>query len=110
MSNLRITVWWRFVDLRRVTAFAVLTLGVFTLLACAHHQERDLAEQLLAEGRWDEAVVAYRKALKHDPFNTTLQQHFNQAKTRAAEEHYSAGREHASANRISNALQELRSP
>jgi general secretion pathway protein D len=85
-----------------------LFIGILTLLGCAHHHERDVAEHLMAQGQWDEAVVAYRQALKRDPFNKTLQQQFEAAKTRAAEEHYRAGRDHASANRIPDALDEYK--
>jgi general secretion pathway protein D len=81
---------------------------LLVMTSCAHRSDSAVAEQLVAAGRWDEAVAAYRQAVKKDPLNQSLLQQFDQAKARAAEAHYSAGREHASASRLPDALQEFK--
>ncbi len=64
-------------------------------------------DQFVAEGRWDEAVAAYRKAIKEDPFNDDLRAQLKDAKLRAAEQHYRAGKAAIKDGRVMQALQEF---
>ena len=50
------------------------------------------AEQLAKAGNWDGAVAAYREAQKKEPFDPAIQTALEQAKGRAAEQHYAEGR------------------
>lgn len=84
------------------TLVAVVSLGGCTM------PEVRTAEKLAAEGNWDGAVAAYRAALKKDPIDLTLQDRLNQAKARAAEQHYAQGRKHLKANQIMEALNEFK--
>ncbi|MES4785376.1 MAG: hypothetical protein C4294_05630, partial [Nitrospiraceae bacterium] len=78
---------------------ALLSVG------CSSLPELDLGDKLAAQGQWDEAVAAYRQAVRKDPFNKALQQRLEQAKGRAAEQHYAEGRRHLADNHIPEALQ-----
>ncbi|MCH6558673.1 MAG: tetratricopeptide repeat protein, partial [Nitrospirae bacterium] len=66
------------------------------------------AEQLAAQGNWDGAVVAYRAALKKDPFDQTIQEHLKQAKRRAAESHSARGRQFMKDDHLTEALYEFK--
>jgi general secretion pathway protein D len=61
-------------------------------------------DQLAAKGDWDGAVAAYREAKRKEPFNETVQQRLEQAKTKAAEQHYAQGRQHLKENRLTEAV------
>ena len=79
----------------------------FALLVACTLQELKLGEELEQKGDWDGAVAAYREALKKEPFNKELSTKYKHAKTRAAEQHYSQGREWLSKHKIAEALQEF---
>ncbi len=88
--------------------FLLSTLTVvFSLGACTMPEVRT-AEKLAAEGNWDGAVAAYRAAMKKDPMDRALQDRLNQAKARAAEQHYAQGRKHLKANQIMESLNEFK--
>ena len=81
-------------DLVSKTA-SVFVFGSFTLLAgCAYFESTDVkrGDQHLAAGKWEEATIAYRQALKEAPFDTSLQEKFNLAKERAAAQYQEQGR------------------
>ena len=87
-----------------------LRIGMFlfsTLLVACTLQEVDLGKELEDKGNWDGAVAAYRDAFRKDPFNKELEKKLRYAKTRAAEQHFSQGREWLKKRQIANALQEL---
>ncbi|MEE8606921.1 MAG: tetratricopeptide repeat protein, partial [Nitrospiraceae bacterium] len=66
------------------------------------------AEQLAAQGNWDGAVVAYRAALKKDPFDQSIQEHLKQAQRRAADSHAARARQLLKDDRLAEALQEFK--
>jgi general secretion pathway protein D len=66
------------------------------------------AEKYAAEGNWDGAVAAYRAAVKKDPMDRALNDRLNQAKSRAAEQHYAQGRKYLKASQIMEALNEFK--
>ncbi|BCA54077.1 putative General secretion pathway protein D [Nitrospira sp. KM1] len=51
-----------------------------------------MGDQHLAAGKWEEAVLAYRQALKDDPFNPSLQDKYAMARERAAAQYEDRGR------------------
>ena len=62
-------------------------IGTMALLAgCAYFNSPDIkrGDQHLAAGNWEEASLAYKQALKTDPFNPTLQSKYTMARERAA--------------------------
>lgn len=65
------------------------------------------AEGFVEQGNWDGAVSAYREALRKDPFNDELQKKLDEAKERAAQEHYVKGKQWLKASKIPEALQDF---
>ena len=69
-------------------------IGAMAFLAgCAYFNSPDIkrGDQHLAAGNWEEASLAYKQALKDDPFSPTLQSKYTMARERAAasyEEHW----------------------
>src|SRR5438094_2667636 len=71
------------------------TLVVFGLLAgCFSFYVPDttLADRLMQDGYWEEAMAAYQDALKEDAFNPAIQAKFNAAKGRVAAKYQERGR------------------
>src|SRR5947208_1408835 len=71
------------------------TLVGFGLLAgCFSFYVPDttLADRLMEDGYWEEAMAAYQDALKEDAFNPTIQAKFNAAKGRVAAKYQEQGR------------------
>ncbi|MGH7474452.1 MAG: hypothetical protein ACREJW_10955, partial [Candidatus Methylomirabilales bacterium] len=66
------------------------------------------AEQLAKAGNWDGAVEAYRQAAKKEPFDPAIQTALEQAKGRAAEQHYAEGRRFLKENHLAEALYEFK--
>jgi general secretion pathway protein D len=62
----------------------------------------------LAEERWEEAVFAYKEALKEDPFNLPLQSKYVLARERAAAMHADRGRMLLKEKQLDLALEEFK--
>ena len=64
------------------------------LAGCAYFSSADIkrGDQHLAAGNWEEASLAYKQALKEDPFNPTLQGKYTMARERAAASYEERGR------------------
>jgi len=64
------------------------------LYGCAYFSSPDikLGDQQLAAGNWAEASLAYKQALKEDPFNPTLQNKYTMAREREAAAYEERGR------------------
>lgn len=64
------------------------------LAGCAYFNSPDVkrGDQQLAAGNWEEASLAYKQALKDDPFNPTLQGKYTMARERAAASYEERGR------------------
>ena len=64
------------------------------LAGCAYFDSPDIkrGDQHLAAGNWEEASLAYKQALKDDPFNPTLQSKYTMARERAAASYEERGR------------------
>jgi len=59
---------------------SVLLAGCFSFYV----PDTTLADRLMQEGNWEEAMAAYQDALKDDPFNPAIQAKLNAAKGRVA--------------------------
>lgn len=81
---------------------------LLTLLASCASPILRRAEQLAVEGEWDNAVTAYREALRIDPFDEALKDKLESAKQHAAVTHYSNGRHALEERRIVDALTEFK--
>src|SRR5207247_1162373 len=94
----------------RAVSFAFLSslmVAIVLIGACTLPEVRR-AEKLAKAGNWDEAVEAYRQAQKKAPFDPAIQTALEQAKARAAEQHYTAGRRFLKENRLAEALSEFK--
>jgi len=76
------------------------------LMSCTM-REVQLGEELEQKGDWDGAVAAYREAVRKEPFNKELEEKLKAAKIRAAEQHFSHGRQLLKEQQIAEALQEF---
>ncbi len=68
--------------------------AVLLLVGCAYFISPDVkrGDQQLAAGNWEEASLAYKQALKDDPFNSTLLSKYTMARERAAAAYEERGR------------------
>ena len=80
----------RYRTIVRGASFTALVL----LAGCAYFSSPDIkrGDQHLAAGNWEEASLAYKQALKEDPFNPTLQGKYSMARERAAALYEERGR------------------
>ena len=81
--------------LTRATLAARLWVVTVALVAgCAYFDSSEIkrGDQHLAAGKWEEATIAYRQALKESPFDTSLQEKYNLARERAAAQYQERGR------------------
>ena len=65
-------------------------------------------DQHLAAGNWEEASVAYRQALKDDPFEPSLQNKYAIARERAAAMHEERGRQLLKERQLDQAADEFK--
>ena len=97
--------------LRRASRCSLLRAGLLVLCvllwSCATSDVRR-ADRLAEQGQWDEAVTAYREALKKSSFDPAIQMRFTQAKAQAAEHHFKAGQQALVETRLLDALRELK--
>ena len=89
-------------------AFLSGLIVAITLIGACTLAEVKRAQQLASTGDWDGAVAAYREAQKKDPFDTDIQTALEEAKGRAAEQHYAAGRQALKESRLAEALYEFK--
>ena len=82
-------------------ASVVLTTGCTSYRT---YREAEIASQL---GRWDDAVVAYLKALESDPSNLSIRTDLLRAKIRASQEHFKKGKDFRAAGVLDRSLIEL---
>ena len=63
---------------------APLFLSMFLFSGCLASQDAKRGDQHLAAGNWEEASLAYKEALKNDPFDPGLTSKYAMARERAA--------------------------
>jgi general secretion pathway protein D len=91
-------------------AFTVLFVCLSVLQSCAYFESNDIkrGDQHLAAGKWEEATVAYRQALKEAPFDMALQEKFNLARERAAAQYQERGRNALKDHHIDLAVEQFK--
>lgn len=97
-------------DLSVSRAFIVLFVCLSVLQSCAYFESNDIkrGDQHLAAGKWEEATVAYRQALKEAPFDVALQEKFNLARERAAAQYQERGRNALKDHHIDLAVEQFK--
>ncbi|WP_447961969.1 secretin N-terminal domain-containing protein [Nitrospira sp. Ecomares 2.1] len=91
----------------RIKPFCVLAMVFMMLLMSCTLRETQLGDELEQKGDFDGAVAAYRDALRKDPFNKEIEDKFQSVKIRAADQHFSRGRQMLKERKIGDALQEF---
>src|SRR5262250_82060 len=97
--------------LLRVSSARGLILGVVLLAGgCAYFGTSDVkrGDQFLAAGNWEEASLAYKQALKDDPFNPTLQSKYAMSRERAASVLEEKGRAYLKDRQLDLATQQFK--
>jgi len=88
-----------------------LMLGVLVLVVgCAYFGDSEVkrGDQFLAAGNWEEASLAYKQALKDDPFNPTLQSKYAMSRERAASVLEEKGRAYLKDRQLDLATQQFK--
>ncbi len=88
----------------------ILVLGFLGMSGCALFVSPDVkrGDQHLAAERWEEAILAYKQALKDDPFNPSLQGKYGLARERAAATYAERARTFLKEKQIDLALEEFK--
>ena len=88
----------------------IQVLGILGMSGCALLVSPDVkrGDQHLAAERWEEAVLAYKQALKDDPFDPSLQGKYGLARDRAAATYAERGRTFLKEKQIDLALDEFK--
>jgi general secretion pathway protein D len=88
----------------------IQVVGSFLLTGCAlfGSPEAKRGDQHLAAGKYEEAVLAYRQALKDDPFDQSLQGKYALARERAAATYEERGRAFLKDRQIDLAIEEFK--
>ena len=89
------------------TTLLIVLLAALTTSACSVSSLRQ-GYRLAQEGKWEEAVAAYRQAAKDDPYDAEIQRRLDEAKMRAADQHHAQGKQFLSENNILGALREFK--
>lgn len=84
-----------------------LLLAVIALSGCAASNVRQ-GDRFAQAGQWEEAVAAYRQAVKDDPYDQEIQRRLDAAKTETANLHYAQGKQLLAQNNITGALREFK--
>ncbi len=94
----------------RLLLSAVGMLCCIVTTACGTLTSPDIkrGDQHLAAGNWEEATVAYRQALKDDPFEPSLQNKYAIARERAAAMHEERGRQLLKDRQLEQAADEFK--
>src|SRR6476661_4739561 len=96
----------------RHTAFGMwFAIGIMVFLAgCAYFNSPDVkrGDQQLSAGNWEEASLAYKQALKDDPFNVTLLDKYTMARERAAASYEERGRAYLKEHQPDLALEQFK--
>lgn len=96
----------------RLTSSIKLSISaILVLLAgCAYFTSSDLkrGDQHLAAGQWEEASLAYRQALKDEPFNPGLQEKYAMARGRAAAQYVERGRGYLKEHQFDLAVEQFK--
>ncbi|MBA3965620.1 MAG: hypothetical protein H0X47_07580, partial [Nitrospirales bacterium] len=87
--------------------FCVLAMVFMMLLMSCTLRETQLGDELEQKGDLDGALAAYREAARKDPFSKEIEEKLKAVKARAADQHFSHGRQMLKERRMGEALQEF---
>lgn len=93
----------------RVHRWGVLILGLalLGLGGCGATSHHSRGEKFAAAENWDQAVLAFSKALAEDPGNTRYKVSLARARLKASQNHFERGKKYLAADQLEAALAEL---
>src|SRR5713101_3299897 len=91
---------------RRLHGTALLLL-LLALAACAAGSAYRTGDKEAAADNWDQAVLAYSKALAQDPGNTRYKVALARARLKASQSHFDRGKKYLAAGQLEAAMAEL---
>ena len=95
----------RFFHLWTYGASLLLCVAAVSCSSATPHLQ--LGEEMIQQENWDGAVAAYRESLRKDPFNEDIIKIYTEVKAKAAQAHYTKGREFLKIKRLPEAMQEF---
>ncbi|MBX3234615.1 MAG: hypothetical protein KF814_00565 [Nitrospiraceae bacterium] len=103
-------IYRRFRSQARVFGTCLISAGAILLASCGTLSSPDVkrGDQHLAAGSWEEAILAYKQALKDDPFDPSLQNKYAIARERAAAMHQERGRQLLKDHQLDAAAEEFK--
>ena len=93
---------------QHVTSISLLFLVTALLTSGCTSSTLQRADRLAQEGKWEEAVAAYRQVAKDRPFDTETQRRLVEARAQAADQHHAQGKQLLSENNVIGALREFK--
>ena len=99
-----------YLPLRRASITLFALASIMLIAGCAAFDSNDVkrGDQHLAAGKWEEATMAYRQALKEAPFDVSLLEKYNLARERAAALYQERGRAALKEHQIDLALEQFK--
>jgi general secretion pathway protein D len=97
-------------NILRIAISAVLVIAGLSGAGCALLTSSDArrGDQHLAAGNWEEASLAYKQALKDDPFDASLQSKYALARERAAAMYEERGRAFLKDHQVDLAIEQFK--
>src|SRR5690242_1621636 len=99
-----------YLPLRRASITLFAFASIMLIAGCAAFDSNDVkrGDQHLAAGKWEEASMAYRQALKEAPFDVSLMEKYNLARERAAALYQERGRAALKDHQIDLAVEQFK--
>lgn len=91
----------------KLSLLILLTFTLLTVLACSSYQSYKKAENLMSQGKYDEAITYYNKALSEKPGEVEYSIKLSRAKDAAAQQHFQKGKKFFDENNLEEAEKEL---
>lgn len=95
-------------QVRRIRSVYMLVLYTGLLLTGCASSDVRRGDRLAEEGQWDQAVAAFREAVRREPLDPAVQERLDQAKLRAAEMHHAEGTRRLEEQQLHEALREFK--
>ena len=93
--------------MRRIVGASALLLSLLALAACVAGTAYRRGEREFAAQNWDQAVLAYSKALSQRPGNVRYKVALARARLKASQTHFDRGKQYLAAGHLEAAMAEL---
>lgn len=93
--------------MKRRIKFLILFLSIFFVSSCSSYRAYRTAENLMTQGKYDEAITYYNKALQESPGDIEYVIKLARAKEASAQQHFEKGRKFVMEGRLDEAEKEF---